>query len=183
MCGRTKLVLALLSAFGLIFGAAGVAQAAGIITGPPGPLGATKPGSFAYDPTRDKGPTGYLIFSNQSNQLTCSIPVKSWQTVSATVNFTADPYGCRNDDATRLRIVNLGPQGPGDNNPVPLFLEVCDDSQCRGGAPSTFITVTRFGSYSVPTFQRTPTIAGLNIRATSGRLDGKVSAVRVSRFA
>ena len=81
-----KILISLLAALVLIVGVAGVAQAG--IEAPPGALGATKPGTFVKDPFLDTiGPTGYLLFENQKNQLTCAIPVKSVQTQQATVNF------------------------------------------------------------------------------------------------
>jgi hypothetical protein len=74
-----KILIPILAALVLIVGVAGVAQAG--IEAPPGALGATKPGTFVKDPFLDTiGPTGYLLFENQKNQLTCAIPVKSVQT-------------------------------------------------------------------------------------------------------
>jgi hypothetical protein len=182
-----KILVPLLAALVLIVGVAGVAQAG--IEAPPGALGATKPGTFVKDPFLDTiGPTGYLLFENQKNQLTCAIPVKSVQTQQATVDFKTDPYGCRNDDATKLLIVRLGPLGPSsnglrDNNPNPLFIEVNDDSSCRGGHPSSRITIAAYGSYTVPSFQTRVNLGGVQVSGTIGQIDGKVSCVRLTRFA
>ena len=72
-----------------------------------------------------------------------------------------------------------GPWAP----PSRLVVEVDDDSDCHGGHPSTYVSITRFGSYTVPTFLRSLPTTGLRGMATSGGLDGKVSCARVFRFA
>jgi hypothetical protein len=85
-------------------------------------------------------------------------------------------------------IVRLGPLGPSsnrlrDNNPNPLFIEVDDDSSGRGGHPSSRITIAAYGSYPVPSFQTRVNLGGVQVSGTIGQIDGKVSCVRLTRFA
>ena len=124
--------------------------------------------------------TGFLSFyesNNATQALLCSIPVPPGS-VFTQVNFTADPYGCENDEARSMVFDNVGPG---------ITVEVWNDSNCSNArSDRSIIDIGVFGRDTVGTFESTtPQERGRPFYQTyirkTGDLDGKVSCVKIIR--
>lgn len=154
----------------------------GQIEAPAGVIGGTGHGCCPGT----SGSLGRLIFANQKGQLSCSIPFNSDIAFGhgagvALVTFKGgdNVYGCHNDDATQVTMLNVGPPPLATGTPFNLIVEVCDDSLCLRGS-ETYLTVSKRGDYRVPDLgsERGET-PGLGI-APGNHVKGKVSAVKLT---
>jgi hypothetical protein len=165
----------------LLLGAAGVADAKPIPLPPV--FGVNGLGGTISTPTPTPPGRGLVIFSSGNGgtgNLTCSMPISTL----VHDDFTKSAFGCHNDDARSLRVVN----GPGQ-----LRIRVYDESHCDPRKPNSEIIIRQPGETVIPTFQgryfqgRTEIAlvgGGIgigstvqNVQLVKGDLDGKVSCV------
>jgi hypothetical protein len=178
-----KRLVPLVAALALLLGTADVASAQPIPLPPI--FGVNRLGGTISTPTPT--PAQGLVVSSSGNggtgNLTCSMPIP--KTIISD-NFTKSAFGCHNDDARSLRMVN---------GPAQLRIHVYDESHCDSRKPNSEIIIRQPGETVIPSFQgsffqgttKIPLIGGgigtgstvQNVQLVKGNLDGKVSCVLI----